>query len=1285
MKKAALLLGILAAVHSALAAAPAITAPPQSRVLRVGDHLAFAVAASGTATLNYQWAFNGTSIGGATTTSLSLTNIQLTNTGTYTVTVTNASGTAAASATLTVSEGLLHLYPTNLVVLRAGDGVAGLATSGNTLYLDQLTTNGTYVSSVAIPDSGASSCIGFNAGVDNYLGSVSNNRAVLFGGYNVTKPFAGGSLLTATATAAPRAVGSVNGLGYFNLAVSDNNTAFDGKRLESVTSLDGTSQFWTFGSSTILITPGAPDVTLCTTPASRSAASFYSNDLYAAMSGGLFHFGSVPTSASTPTKLLSTSNPNDFAISPDGNTIYMTEGGNEYTAGGGVQRWDYDSVGAAWSRSYTFTNLPAAASGNNGPIGLAVDFSGFTAGGAAGVGAVLYATTSQASQNNLIRIVDNGSNSPVSILYTAGVNQSIHGVRFAPTADAPAITAQPASVINVPGSTVSFTVGVTGSAPFTYHWQRGGTNLLNGGNIAGADTATLTLLNVSATDAVAYKVFISNDLGTVTSDTATFTLSAADPGIAGQPQDVATNFGATVRFSVGPVGSAPLALQWQKEGVDLSDGPAPSGSGATVSGSTSSSLVIRGVTCTDSGNYSVRVSNGHGSVTSSNAVLTVQDPYIAVEPASPILAPGATATFSVSAVGSGSLSYQWSKNGTALTDGDNISGSQTATLTLTSISSANSGNYSVAVSGSGCGSNAVSTVGALTVLTPPQPRTVPAGDRVTFVLGVSSPATLVYQWALNGTDLPGATTTRYVVANAQATNAGTYSVLASNIVAGSVGSASATLTVAPGRLRLYPTNLVVLRGGDGLGALADTGVPLYLDQFTTNGEYVSTVTIPDSGRSALIGSSGLTDDYLGSAANRHAVVFGGFNVARPYGSTLTSTTSAAVPRGIGTVNGLGYYSLAVSDTNSIYNGGRMVGVTSSDGETNFWTIGGAGVVYVAPALGPDVVITNLGGRYSAQIFNGALYASLSGGLYQFNGVPTAPDVPTQIIMTSNPNDFAISPDGNTLYLTDGSNLQLSIGGVQRWDKTDGVWNAGPTYILQTPTTTTSGNNGPDGLAVDFSGFTGGGAAGIGAVIYATTGEATANKLLKIVDLGAGSPATVLATAGINQVMRGLRFAPVADAVSIIAQPQEQSAPTDGTANFSVTAAGSAPFSYQWAFEGAPIAGATKSTLTLTGVQAANAGHYSVVVTNDISSITSSNALLTVTAGPPHLQIAQSGGNVIVSWTNAVPGTTYRVQYKSDLANPTWNNLTPDVVPSSSTASKPDTLGAGPRFYRVIVP
>jgi hypothetical protein len=82
------------------------------------------------------------------------------------------------------------------------------------------------------------------------------------------------------------------------------------------------------------------------------------------------------------------------------------------------------------------------------------------------------------------------------------------------------------------------------------------------------------------------------------------------------------------------------------------------------------------------------------------------------------------------------------------------------------------------------------------------------------------------------------------------------------------------------------------------------------------------------------------------------------------------------------------------------------------------------------------------------------------------------------------------------------------------------------------------------------------------------------------------------------------------------QPASQTAPAGNTAIFTVGAGGTQPLSYQWIYNGNPIAGATSPSLGLTNVQTAQAGNYSVQVTNIIGSITSAVAVLTVGPPPP---------------------------------------------------------------------
>ena len=83
------------------------------------------------------------------------------------------------------------------------------------------------------------------------------------------------------------------------------------------------------------------------------------------------------------------------------------------------------------------------------------------------------------------------------------------------------------------------------------------------------------------------------------------------------------------------------------------------------------------------------------------------------------------------------------------------------------------------------------------------------------------------------------------------------------------------------------------------------------------------------------------------------------------------------------------------------------------------------------------------------------------------------------------------------------------------------------------------------------------------------------------------------------------------APSIITQPASQTVLAGSSVTFAVTAVGTLPLSYQWQLNGTNVAGATATSLMLTNVQSADAGVYSVVVTNTLGMATSSNATLTV--------------------------------------------------------------------------
>lgn len=110
---------------------------------------------------------------------------------------------------------------------------------------------------------------------------------------------------------------------------------------------------------------------------------------------------------------------------------------------------------------------------------------------------------------------------------------------------------------------------------------------------------------------------------------------------------------------------------------------------------------------------------------------------------------------------------------------------------------------------------------------------------------------------------------------------------------------------------------------------------------------------------------------------------------------------------------------------------------------------------------------------------------------------------------------------------------------------------------------------------------------------------------------AASGNTVVAVSAQGSIMRGELSAATSGGPTITAAPVSQSTAIGGTATFSVTAPGATGF--QWTHNGSNLAGATASSLTLTNVQPAHAGVYSVVITGSGGTTTSDGVVLGLTA------------------------------------------------------------------------
>ena len=277
-----------------------------------------------------------------------------------------------------------------------------------------------------------------------------------------------------------------------------------------------------------------------------------------------------------------------------------------------------------------------------------------------------------------VQAADAGTYSVVVSNSAGNVTSANATLTVSPAAVGPAITTQPASQSVTAGSDVTFSVTATGTAPLTYQWRKGGSN------ISGATSATYSMTNVQAADAGTYSVVVSNSAGNVTSANATLAVSpaAVAPVITTQPASQSVIAGSGVTFSVTATGTAPLTYQWRK-------------GGSNISGATSATYSMTNVQAADAGTYSVVVSNSAGSVTSANATLTVSPaavgPAITTQPASQSVTAGSGVTFSVTATGTAPLSYQWRKGGS------NISGATSASLLLSNVQTNQDGNYAVVI------------------------------------------------------------------------------------------------------------------------------------------------------------------------------------------------------------------------------------------------------------------------------------------------------------------------------------------------------------------------------------------------------------------------------------------------------------------------------------------------------------------------------------------------------------------------------------------------------------
>jgi hypothetical protein len=305
-----------------------------------------------------------------------------------------------------------------------------------------------------------------------------------------------------------------------------------------------------------------------------------------------------------------------------------------------------------------------------------------------------------------------------------------------------------------------------------------------------------------------------------------------------------------------------------------------------------SSLTLYDVTLNNAGNYTVILTSPCGSVTSIVATLTVlAPPSITGQPQSATVIRGANVTFTVGAVGTAPLSYQWLQKGLPLIDdGVHVTGATTTSLRLNGVLDSDATYYQAVVTnlyGQASSSNATLTVlDPPVITTQPQSQTVNAEQNVTFNVIAGGFAPLSYQWYFNGTNiLSRATNASLTLTNVQVTQAGNYAVLVSN-AAGSVTSIVATLTVlGPPTIVSQPQCLIVITGTPAAFSVQSSGTtPLYF-QWQKNGMNLTDVgNISGSTTPNLLLSSTITND-----AGNYSVI-----ITNAWGSVSSSVAGLTV-------------------------------------------------------------------------------------------------------------------------------------------------------------------------------------------------------------------------------------------------------------------------------------------------------------------------------------------------------------------------------------------------------
>ena len=353
------------------------------------------------------------------------------------------------------------------------------------------------------------------------------------------------------------------------------------------------------------------------------------------------------------------------------------------------------------------------------------------------------------------------------------------------------------------------------AAGLTYKWKKNNTN------IQAATTSDFRLPSSVLTDAANYSVMVSNGTCSNTSAIISVTVNALPPANITQGTSLSLCQGTSMNLSAN-TGTA-LTYKWKKNGTD-------------IPGATFINYQLSTINLIDAANYSVLVSNGTCSNTSSNISITVNAlPAASISQGAALsLCQGAAMNLSAN-TGTG-LTYKWKKNGT------DIPGATFINYQLSTINLIDAANYSVLVSNGTCSntsSNISITVNALPAASISQGAVLSLCQGAAMNLSANTASGLTYQWKKNNTNIQGATTYDLRLTTCDLIDAANYSVMVSN---GTCSNTSLDILVTVNSLPNVELgvdkDLIV---DDSLSLNAGSGFKSY--QWLKDGSYISAATL----------------------------------------------------------------------------------------------------------------------------------------------------------------------------------------------------------------------------------------------------------------------------------------------------------------------------------------------------------------------------------------------------------------------------------------------------------